>query len=267
MFFTACKFEKEKPPPTTEEVVNILTEYTLISKIYSDSFHSANDAGKKSDDSVDGIKGNRSGYPIISITPLDATTWPKQITVDYGNENHLGIDGRYRRGIIQIEISDFYRNYGSIMTITYNNFHQNDYKVEGIQTITNNGLNSYNHLVYTVVVNDGHIITSEGFHIYFEQTCTREWVAGESTPLQICDDIYYIEGVQSGISSDGIEYTLTTETPLDVLSCCKWVRNGILNIDIQGLSNMSIDFSYGTGDCDNKSSLLFNGNIYPITME
>ena len=267
IFSSGCIIEKPDPPPTTTEVVNALTEYALINKIYSDSFDVADDAAKDADEQIDGKKTTKDGYPIISISPLDATTWPKSITIDYGTENFLGIDGRYRRGIIQIETSDYYRNEGAILSITYSNYYQNNYKVEGTQIVTNNGLNDNNNLVYTVEVEAGHITSPEDLHIYFEQNTTREWTEGSETLLQPCDDVYLIEGTQTGTSSDNIDYTLTIQEPLDILICCKWVRTGLLDVAIEDLTSITIDYGYGTGGCDNQAAIIINDNSYPITME
>jgi hypothetical protein len=265
-FFSACEFDKDTPP-TTDEVVIALSDYALASKIFSDSFNSADDAAKEADQQLSGEKSSKNTYPIINVSPFDLETWPKIIILDYGDENYLCIDGRYRRGIINIEISDFYQNELCEMDITYDNFYQNNNKVDGYVKIINLGENDNNNLVYSVNVTDGTITTPEGLQIFFEQATTREWTAGRSTPFEPCDDVYLIEGQQSGTSSNEIDYVLTTEEALDVLICCKWIRNGLLDVDIEGLSTITIDYSYGTGGCDNQASVIIGGNSYPIIME
>ncbi|MDD4235889.1 MAG: hypothetical protein PHF99_07730 [Bacteroidales bacterium] len=264
--FSSCDFDKE-PPPTSEEVVTALSDYALASKIFSDSFNSADDAAKDADEQLSGKKTSKNTYPIVTVSPFDLDSWPKIIVLDYGEENYFCIDGRYRKGIINIEISDFYQNEYCEMDITYDDFYQNNHKVDGYVKIINLGENDNNNLVYSVEVTDGIVTTPEGLQIYYEQSTTREWTEGRSTPLEPCDDVYLIEGEQSGTSSNDIDYVLTTAEALDVLICCKWVRKGLLNVDIEGLNTITIDYGYDTGGCDNQASVIIGGNSYPIIME
>jgi hypothetical protein len=267
IFAFSCKEpEDHDTPPTTQETLTALSEYSLVNKLFSDSFSEADDAAKYSDDQIDGDKsGTKEGYPIITISPLDATTWPKDITVDYGTTNYLCQDGRNRRGIIHIETTGFYRDPGTVVTITFENYYQNDYKVEGTQIVTNQGRNDDQHLVYTVEINNGKVTTPLSKVINYEENTSREWVAGEETPLNICDDNYFITGTQNGMSSDSITYTLTVQNRLDVLVCCRYIRGGILDVDMEGLATITVN--YGDGTCDENATVSINNTEYPIVMQ
>ncbi len=254
------------PPPTTEETIKTLSEYSLVNKLFADAFSETDDAAKYSDEQIDGNKnGTKEGYPEITITPLDATTWPKNVTIDYGTTNFLCQDGRYRRGVINFETIGFYRNPGTVVTITFNNYYQNNHKVEGTQIVTNSGRNSADNLVYTVVINDGKVTTPQNDIIYYEENTSREWVGGESTITDVCDDNYYITGTQNGMSSDSIEYTLTVQNRLDIMVCCHYIRGGILDVDMEGLATISVN--YGDGTCDENAIVTILGTEYPIVMQ
>lgn len=271
LFFTAC--ERETDNITTQEALDAIEDYATAQKLFSDATDEADNAARVTDDSLDN-RGNsqahpRSGdedYPIISISPFD-NTWPKTIRIDYGEENYLCYDQRYRRGIINIEASDFYRNEGSQLTTTFEDYYQNDYKVEGTRIVTNNGENGDGNLTFTLDLNDGHILTPEGTHIYYEENTTREWIDGESTLLNPWDDVYLVRGTQEGISSDSIEYSLSvhSDDPLDVMVQCRWVRAGLLDVDIETLPTITID--YGDGECDNAATATINGDDYPFSMQ
>lgn len=254
------------PPPTTEETVKTLSEYSLVNKLFADAFSETDDAAKYSDEQIDGNKnGTKEGYPVITITPLDATTWPKNVTIDYGTSNFLCQDGRYRRGVINFETTGFYRNPGTVVTITFNNYYQNNHKVEGTQIVTNSGRNSADNLVYTVVITNGKVTTPQNDIIYYEENTSREWVDGESTITDVCDDNYYITGTQNGMSSDSIEYTLTVQNRLDIMVCCHYIRGGILDVDMEGLATISVN--YGDGTCDENAIVTILGTEYPIVMQ
>lgn len=264
LILSACTVEK-KNPPTPEQAVRVMQEYILVSGLFSDSFDESSSAAKESDNQLDGRKGTKSDFPIITIEPFDLVTWPKTITANYGTTNFLCTDGRYRRGSIIITASDFYRNEGATYTVNFDNYYQNEYKLEGTQTVSNSGRNTDGFLVYTVAITNGKITTPDSKIVYFNQNSTRTWTEGEATTVQPCDDVYLIAGIQDGISSDSISYTITTPEPLNVLVCCKWVRSGILNINIEDFPTISID--YGETNCDNQASISFGGTTYPVTME
>ncbi len=263
----SCK-EKDPQdnPPTNDQVLKAVQDYSIASKLFSDSFSESDKAAKNSDEQIDNHnQGQKDGYPIITITPFDAVTWPKNITVDYGNTNYLCQDGRYRRGKILIETTGFYRQAGTVITVTFDNYYQNDHKVEGTQVITNNGRGEDGFLSYTVNINEGRITTPEDKVITFNESSVRKWIEGEETILQHCDDVYEITGTQNGISSNQITYTLTVIEALNVQVCCRWIRGGILNLDIEGLPTISVN--YGDNTCNATATVTINGTEYPIIMQ
>ena len=250
--------------PTTEEAVSAIAEYALVNKLFSDSFSEADDAAKYADEQVDGTKNGTKDYPIITIDNIDPQIWPKTVCVDYGTSNYLCQDGRERRGIINFETTGFYRVEGTVITITFEDYYQNDFKVEGTQIVTNDGCNADDNYVYTVEIIDGKVtapITNKV--IYYEENTNREWAEGDTT-LDICDDVYYVTGTQNGVSSDSIAYLLTVQQQLDVRVCCGWIRAGILDVDIEGLSTLTVN--YGDGTCDNDAIVTSLGVDYPIEM-
>jgi len=277
--FTAC--EKDDDPDTSDDtddteqltnqqVLETIADYSKAQAMFNEATDEAEHAARVSDDSIDSGKGfyAKSGeYPQITIDPFDGTTWPKTITVDFGDQNMTCEDGVERRGVINIEATDFYRNTGSELTTTFSEYYQNDYKVEGTRVCTNNGENEAGNLTFSLDVTDGHIITPEADHIYYEESTDREWIAGDTSVLDPWDDNYLVTGTQSGLSSDSIPYQLTVHAadPLDVLVGCKWVRAGKLDLDIETVPTITID--YGDGTCDDQAVATMYGENYPFTMQ
>jgi hypothetical protein len=280
--FTAC--EKDDDPDTnddnsddTEQVSNedalaAIGDYAKAQNMFSEATDEAEHAARVSDDSINNRAGSaitakEGGYPQITIDPFDATTWPKTISVDFGEQNIVCEDGRERRGVINIEATDFYHNEGAELTTTFDNFYQNDHKVEGTRVCTNNGENGAGNLTYSLVINDGHITTPEGEHIYYEENTEREWVAGDTTLLNPWDDNYMVTGTQSGLSTDSIPYDLNVHSadPLDVLVGCQWIRAGKLDLNIESIPTITIN--YGDGTCDDQAVATMYGQDYPFTMQ
>lgn len=255
---------------STEEALRAINENAKAAALFKDAFNEANDAAMHADDSLNGtIERGQYSYedePAISITPFDLTSWPKTIVVDYGAENMMCSDMRERRGIINIVASDFYQNPGCTLTITFEEFYQENHKIEGTKTIINQGENSEENLVYDVIVENGKITTPDNVSFYFDQNTQREWKEGSET-INPWDDVYDITGSQEGISSDSVNYTLTIDDnhPLNVLIGCRWIRAGILAIDIEDIPTITLD--YGAGVCDNAATVTISGNEYYINME
>lgn len=266
--FVACeKDEEEEPtlPPTTEEALGAIEEYVLVNKLFSDAANETESAARYADDTIQNKSGNNKTYPQITIEPFDAVNWPKTVTVNYGETNFLCQDERYRRGKIIFETTGWYHIEGTVINVSFDDYYQNDFKVDGNQIITNQGRNEDDNLVFSVVIENGEVTTPDNKVIYYEENTTREWIEGEDTPLEICDDVYLIDGIQSGISSDDISYDLIVQEDLNIQVCCHWIRGGILDVNIQGLPTISIN--YGDGECNSSATITIMGVEYEIEME
>lgn len=208
------------------------------------------------------------GCATVSITPFDTVTWPKTLTIDFGTSNCLCSDGKYRRGIISANLTGKYRDAGTVITVTLNNYYVNDNHVEGTKTITNMGhvgtYNGGNNLKYSIVVTDGKITTSDGIATW-NSTRYREWIEGESTQYPNWqDDVYLITGNAEGTTINANPYTITITNALRVALDCKWVESGTIEVTPQGIATRTLDF--GSGNCDNQATVTINGVTYNITM-
>ena len=157
-----------------------------------------------------------------------------------------------------------YRDVGTVITVTLDNYHVDDYHVTGTKTITNNGTNAFGNLYYTVVVSGASITHPTGsWTSTWESTRTREWTAGESTLVHF-DDEYMITGTASGVNRQGNNYNLTITSPLKVEFDCSWITQGELELEPDGKPTRYID--YGSGACDNNVNVMVNGNTFTFQM-
>jgi hypothetical protein len=190
-------------------------------------------------------------------------TWPKTLTIDFGPTNCLGNDGKYRRGKIIVNHTNWYRQPGSVHTITFDNYYVNDYKIEGTKTIENNGLNTNSNLIFTITVTNGVITKPDNSQYFWSASRTREWVAGEPTWI-LLDDEYLISGNTDGINSVGDTFAVNINLPLHVRFGCQWIMAGELTIERQNFPDIVVD--YGNGSCDALATAMINGVSYPFTM-
>lgn len=220
------------------------------------------------DNGTAGTFGDSSyGYllsPCATVT-INTISSPHQLVVDFGADNCLCYDGKYRRGKILVSFNGLYRDSGSTHTITFDNYYVNNYKVEGSQTVVNNGLNTKGNITFAVQVNST-ITDTAGNKLAYTSTRTREWVAGESTQglLGWQDDVYSITGTASGTSFNGTAFTSDITSALIVALNCRWVEKGTIEFTPSGKLKRTIDF--GNGNCDNKATVTIAGISFDILM-
>lgn len=233
--------------------------------MFDDLFKQASDGLVYAEDSASGGRGMQylysGGCATVTITPFDLVTFPKTITIDFGTTNCLGNDGRYRRGVIELVTTGWYRDSGTVITVTPQNYFVDDNQITGYKTVTNMGHNQAGNLNYDVEI-DGTVITSEGT-ITHVSSRNREWIEGESTVFNPWDDKYLITGTAHGTNVEGEPYTMTILQALQVQFGCRWVQAGILQIESGGYT---IVVEYGDGSCDANAVVTINGNTYNIVM-
>ena len=178
------------------------------------------------------------------------------ITIDFGASNCLGADGRNRRGKIIVNYTGLYFEQGSVKTITFEDYYRNDNKIEGIRTVTNNGLNSNSQYTWKVEARNMKITKTDGKFHTWNSDRVRTMLAGYET-LTWKDDEYSITGSASGSNSNEVTYTSTITSPLHRLMSCKWIDKGIIQFENSKGKSRILDF--GNGTCDNQATVEVTG--------
>ena len=246
MFFMSCQVDTLKTAVNSASAIEALTEYATINKVFQDVGNNSGDGVLSAENTSNGkLSKTTTNGPSVTITPLDYTTFPKTITIDY-QTGVLCEDGITRKGIITIVSTNWYGIEGSEHTTTFNNFYHNDFKVEGTHFVKNLGENLDGYLQYSVTIDNGKITTSSGKTISYTENSTRTWVAGSDTPLNIWDDEYKLDGTQTGVSSKGVEYSLTIEESLHFVLLPRSITSGILDIDVANIKDIKINYTNST---------------------
>ncbi|CAG5080327.1 hypothetical protein [Parvicella tangerina] len=263
VFSTSCRKRKENRSTTTSQ------DQAAAEAGFDDVFKVTESAIKdndleKSGNAFASIYGNCA---TVSINPpLPDTTFPKTITIDFGSTNCEDSYGVNRRGQIIAVITGKYRDAGTSITITPQDYYLNDNKIEGTKTVQNIGPNSDGNTEFTVEISNATVTYPDGDFTTYESSRVREWVVGESTDglLGILDDEYDITGTASGTDRTGRDYEMTITSPLRVAVLCRWVKQGTVEIQPEDLYLRTVDF--GNGDCDATVNVEINGNNYTFIM-
>jgi hypothetical protein len=274
-FLFSCQKEssnQNKTEVTEEEALVYSEESTEVEASYDDvediSFTAATEEGLASG----AARGTESArfFPFlnlrarigqcaeITVTP-DDTTYPKTVTIDFG-DGCRGLDGKLRKGVIVLHFTGPIREPGSVLTITLEDFYLNRAHIEGTKVITN--LSDTSNIKYTVAVVDGKATFPNGK--WYEYNAMREVTQIEGgTTDQLRDDVYSIEGrsetaFSRGASHNSATITLNTETPLIKKVACHWISEGILKIKINNRVLLLDYAAPNNGDCDNKAKITWN---------
>ena len=206
ILFASCK--KTSNQDETDKDTSSSSDNALAEGTYSDVNNIADQAISQNVTSYapvensNGEKGMCSTCVLtIVIDSISGSTHTMDITfgtmVAGSLTNCLCTDGRYRRGVIHVSWAGHYRDPGSVHTISFTSYFVNNNQILGTKTVTNNGYNGSGHLTFSIVVNGTIIKANNGGTITWTSNRTREWVAGESTPIW-SDDEYLITGTASG---------------------------------------------------------------------
>lgn len=220
--------------------------------------HQVNDELKQVDEAATNNNLGKAG-PTVTI---DSTSTPKVMTIDYGTGTICN-DGKLRSGKLIVTWTGRYRDVGTVITVTADNFYQNGNQIEGTKTITNQGRNTNGNLTYGISVSGSKIKTIDGKSRTWNSTRTREWIAGENT-LTPTDDVYLITGSSSGVNANGLSYTaqITQALRFD-LSCQYRLTAGEIELTPQGKLVRTIN--YGNGGCDNTFTVKIGNRTITVT--
>ncbi len=193
---------------------------------------------------------------------LDTTVFPRTLTIDFGSENCLCNDGKYRRGKIIVTFTGRYRAAGTIITTTFKDFFVNDNQLEGTKVVTNQGLNNSGHMYWTMDTDGKITLANDSGTIQWNSQRQREWFAGYDTPRNRWDDIYMLTGSANGTRLNGLSWTRTITKPLEHKLSCRFIVSGTMNIKPEGYAERILDF--GDGECDNLATITVDGKTKTI---
>jgi hypothetical protein len=177
------------------------------------------------------------------------------LTLDFGN-GCMGHDGRTRSGRVVIASNGTgYFDPGSSWTITFDNFYVNGRHVEGIRSVTNNGLNNAGNMTWTIDAQNMKITRPDGSWRSWNSVRTREMTAGYGDSTWT-NDIYVINGTLTGTNSQG-ESINSVLTGITRDHACHFITSGTMTVTPASRPTRTIDF--GNGTCDDLATVTRNG--------
>ena len=260
----SCEYPEPEPDPNDTETQST-DDHNEAQREFDDVLSTVEDVMKNLDSEMD--KSSQSTMSdttcaTVSIDTAYATNGANgRITIDFGETNCEGKDGRNRRGIIYVEYTGKYRSPGTKITTTFDNFFVNDNQIEGTKVVETQSRD-----VYNVTVSNAKITFTDNTTITWESTRTRTWVEGNeltiADALNIWNDVYEINGTASGVGRYGRSFTVDIDQLTLKLEC--WLSaifapvSGTITVTPEGFNDRVLD--YGDGTCDKKGTLTIGDN-------
>lgn len=203
-----------------------------------------------------GLVGARTSAT-SSCANVHVTTgnWPKTITIDFGS-GCTSNDGITRKGKIIIVLSDSVHIPGTTAVMTFDQYHVENFKVEGTITWTNTS--TQNGVSWTREIDNGKVTAPNGNYYWLHEGIKYvSQVAGVTTPYNILDDVYSVTGNHTVTNPDGKSRTAEVIEALEKKVICHNVSKG--KIKLQGPNHYAI-VDYGDGTCDRVATISIDGN-------
>lgn len=253
ILFSSCK--KETPDTETQSSVdNAICENEFNSRIQLVNFIAMNSYK---------IKSIQAGGLLITTDTIN-----RIITIDYGVDgitDTIDGDGRLRKGVIKATFDSLWHKPNAKATVELIGY-----------SVSNNGGASYigysansitikriDSISYNYVITGGNC-AGTNYSLGWETNRNVIQTEGFTSTANVNDDSYSSTGTSTGVDRNGKSYKVSITSPVVKRTGCAWMESGKLDLIPEGISTRTID--YGSGTCDNKVSLLINGNTFTFSM-
>ena len=191
----------------------------------------------------------------ITITPKASLSDSGRIVIDFGT-GVKGMDGRTRKGKINIAFTGRYRDAGKVQVVTLDNFYVDGKKIEGKKVLTHTIVN--NTVETKVVVTGGKLTYTDGTFTTWTSERKRIWDP-KGTLADYSDDVVTVSGNIAGITRNNIPYVAVVDltSPLVYTYTC-FLQVGLVPVSgkivITPGNSLPRTIDFGSGACDREAT-------------
>lgn len=181
--------------------------------------------------------------------------------IDFGtNTTCTSPDNKIRSGMIEVIFDDGWRTIGSSDTIKLYS-----YKVDGVQYDGKIAIAWTDSFTYNYKVMNGKC-TKSTWEILWDCNRTMQWVSGMNDTIA-ANDVFKMWGTANGTNRESKTFAVDvpSSTPIIRRADCRYITQGVISITPEGKQERTVDF--GDGTCDDKATLIINGNSFEFTLQ
>jgi hypothetical protein len=189
------------------------------------------------------------GHTVIDGVFVTFDSTNNQFDLDFGSS--ISPDSVSRSGRIVVHTSGDMLQKGSYAKVFFQSYYEDYGKINGADSIRNEGVNTFNQVVFSdCVLNGTYDKVVGGGTITVNANITYKTVASSLVSGQ--DILFLVKGNISGISSKGHPFSASIrDTLLDSFSC-PWIKGGIVDLHVSDaeIPDGTIDFVSDDGCSD-----------------
>lgn len=226
--------------------------FTSLDNGFVDSEFSAiqnmiNTEGRANPDVYGKTSGTQGLFcPDATVTVSATGSGTATMRIDFSSGTNC-LDGRLRTGALSAVFTGLWKDAGSQVVITPDNYTVAGYAFSFTQTITVNPRTPDNKLNWTTVIDDAELFHPQNGQISWDAERTTTWIEGEGN-TDWSTYAYEITGTATGVNRANRPFTAKITSPLRVNADCSWIVAGEVSLTPQDLETRSIN--YGQGACD-----------------
>lgn len=256
----SCKKKNDNEPDVVAEKTGYANDQLILEHVYNNVDRVVDRAFTIG---ASALKGGENPLASCASVTIDSSSEPWHLIIDFGKNDCLGFDGRYRKGkvIVAYDHNKKRNQEGYVEVISYENYRVDNFNVLGFKRVTNKGLNDAGNMHYEVVREDKVELPDNGGVIQGVATREMIMIKGAKTP-QNSDDVYSLTGSGKFSRPDRSEYTIDIADPLILPVSCNWITQGVINIYPNDATQRVLD--YGDGGCENDATINVNGVVRTV---
>ncbi len=160
-------------------------------------------------------------------------------------------DSVLRSGRIAMLVSGDILQKGSYARVFFQSYHEDNGKVDGIDSIANEGVDDFGQLVFSDYISHGSSVKVLGGGTISVELAAK-YKTMVSTLVPGNDILFLAEGTISGISSKGYVFSASIHDTLQDSFACPWIKGGIIDVHVPAaeITDGYIDFVANDGCSD-----------------
>lgn len=259
VFFSACNKTDNKIDLTEEEALLEVQDETLAAELFDEIAEIGDEAIFVSEINT---KSTLTSPPVrlnqcatITRKFVDNSI---VVTIDFGEENCEGPDGKLRRGKIIITRSGRYWDGAVRVVYTFENFFVNNNQLLGIKEFTGY-INDDGNRASSMIIDGSIILADDAGTITWKSERHRVVVEGSNTWIK-ADDRIEVTGFSNGVNAAGETFSSEIIEPLVRIyqdGCFRFYVAGI--VKILKANGTEVVINYGDGTCDNLAEVTIDG--------
>lgn len=257
-FLSSCEKTEGTLDLTADEALLQVQDETLATDLFDEVIEIGEEA-----EASDYLKSTEVTGPFYRLSDCVTITREfnsesRTITIDFGEENCEGTDGKLRRGKIIIIRTGFYWTSEVTATYSFENFFVDENQLVGTKTYT--GAFNDDGTYGSSFITDGQVILADDAGTITWYSERNRLITEGADTWGFADNRVEVTGFSNGQTSDGTTFSSEITDPLVRIyqeGCFRFYVQGIL--EITKADGTEISINYGDGTCDNLAEVTING--------